>query len=967
MDPDRHFNPSDVSFGGAAKPQPQRVSAEPRSPSGAQDGGLNLDSLPTVHQPEISVPKPGAIFGHYRILHQIGSGGMGVVFRALDTALNRPVAIKIVRPENMSDRESRERLFREATAAAAFNHPNIVTVYEAGEDHGCVFIAMELVAGRTLHEHLAHTKANWKVAVRHAIEIASGLAAAHDSGIVHRDLKPANIMVSDKGAVKIVDFGLAKPTGPATSKSGRADVTAAGLIVGTCAYMSPEQAEGKSIDHRSDIFSFGSILYETLSGRRAFDRDSNVAVLSAILDQEPVPLRTLVPDVPPEIERLVARCHCKRPEERWQHALDLRFALEDVLARSTDAPPLSSERRPRFRRSAVIVAVAAVMLAVAGAGWALSPYLRKPPPPVVRPEPMVTLLTTGAGFNGFPAISRDGKLMAFASDRAGKGNLDIWVQQIDGGDGIQVTFDDADDTDPAFSPDGTRVLFRSEREGGGVYTVATLGGSSQLLARGGRNPSFSPDGRSILYWTGKEGGEFLPGSAKLFVMPADGGVSRQIRPDFGAALFPLWIPGTDKIVFLGRLNASEPFERTLDWWVAPLDGPAQKMDALVPLRQQGLRWPAGQFTFVPVAFSPEGEIVFPASHGDAVNLWTVPFSMATGKVALPARRLTFTTGFDLHASSPIVGPDSSRMIFSSLALDVDVWSVPLDADAGVVTGPPARMTESLLWDAYPSLTSDGTQMAFASGRTSALRLKVRDLRTGADHPLPIIGSRGLHARISGNGDSIVFWDVNKGVFLANTRGGASEQVCAECGPPTDYRHADTVLFEPVDPPDDVMLLDLRTHMARPLVPTEHGMRLYGGRLSPDGRWVAFHAAQDHAENMQVFVAPARRADPAKRAEWVAITDGKAVEGEACWSPRGELLYFLSDRDGFRCIWARKFDPRSGRPAGAPFPVSHFHTVTRSLKRLGNRGGLMGLSVAPGRVIIALGELTGNVWLSSTKR
>ncbi|HYO82678.1 MAG TPA: hypothetical protein VES20_14835, partial [Bryobacteraceae bacterium] len=763
-------------------------------------------------------------------------------------------------------------------------------------------------------------------------------------------------------------FGLAKPADPARSQAGTAEVTAAGFIMGTLAYMSPEQASGgKPLDIRSDIFSFGSILYQMLTGQRAFDRESDMAVLTAILQSEPIPLRQRVPALPLAIEAVVSRCHRKRLEERWQHPLDLKYALEDVLA-TCGADPTRPDLKRQFlpQRLVLPVALSVIVAMVAGAGWGLAAYSRKSATSVARPEPVLTLLTTGSGFNGFPAISRDGKLMAFASDRAGKGNLDIWLQQIDGGDAIQITFDEADDTDPAFSLDGTRVLFRGERDGGGIYIVSTLGGSApELLARGGRNPSFSPDGKWILYWAGKEGGEFLPGSAKLFIMPSEGGVPRQVRTDFAAALFPIWVPGTDTILFLGRLDGTRAFEQTLDWWVAPIGGgEAQRCDAIAALRKQGLRWPTGQFTFVPLAFSPDGEITFGASRGDATNLWTVPFKPATGKVTPPARRLTSTIGFDLHASSARLSPESSRMIFSSLSLDVDVWSVPLDADTGRATGPTTPVTESLLFDGYPSLTTDGTQMAFASGRNSSLRLKIRDLRSGTERSLPILGSRGLHARISGDGNQIVFWDVNRGLFLANTRGGASEQVCTECGPPTDFRHSDLVLYEPVDPPDDIMLLDLRTRLTRSLVPTPAGTRLYGGRLSPDGNWVAFHAAVDHAENMQVFVAPVTPGNPTRREDWKALTDGNFVEGEAAWSPRGDLVYFLSDRDGFRCIWARKFDRNSSQPAGAPFAVSHFHTATRSLKRLGNRGGLMGMSVAPGRVIIALGELTGNIWLSS---
>ena len=959
--------------GGPAKgtpSQPDKRSAGAAAVSTAASDGSNLDSLATIHQAEVYTPKAGATFRNYRIVREIGNGGMGIVFQAVDTRLNRPVAIKILSPEKVTDPESKDRLLREAKAASALNHPNIVTVYEAGEDRGCVYIAMEFVVGKTLHEHIGSTKASPVTALRYAIQIADALAAAQEAGIVHRDLKPTNIMVTEKGVIKIVDFGLARLTTPASDESsGRLFKTAEGSIVGTVVYMSPEQAEGRPVDHRSDIFSFGSILYEMLTGHRAFHRESTIGVLSAILHKDPLPARQFAPGLSPAVEMVVARCHRKSPDDRWQHALDLKHALEDLLQTFSEEHGEEPKRDYRLVNRRLIYVVAAITALVsAAAGWMLAARGLRIPSTAVKPEPVITLLTTGSGFNGFPAISRDGKLMAFASDRAGKGNLDIWLQQIDGGDAIQITSGDADETDPAFSLNGTQILFRSERDGGGVYIVPALGGSEpQLVARGGRNPSFSPDGQSIVYWAGKEGGEFLPGSAKLFTLPAGGGVPRQIRQEFAAALFPLWIPGTNKLLFLGRLDGGESFEKTLDWWVAPVEGgTAERVNAIPALRKQELRWPVGQFMFVPAAFSPGGDIVFAASLGDAVNLWSIPFSTRTGQVTPPASRLTSTTGFDLHASSTQMGDQGSRMAFSSLSLDVDVWSIPVDADAGAAAGSPVKLTESLLFDAFPSLTADGAQMAFASGRTSALRLKIRDFATGREHGLPITGSRGLHARISGSGDQLIYWDVNKGLFLADTRGGASERVCPDCGPPTDFRDGQKVLFEPVDSPDDVMLLDLGTRQKSSLVPTQKGMRLYGGRLSPDGKWVAFHATADHAENMTIFAAPVHSGQPVKPSEWVAITEGRAVEGEASWSPKGDLLYFLSDRDGFRCVWARKFDRQTGRPVAEPFSVSHFHTAARSLKRLGNRGGLIGMSVGPGRVILSLGELSGNIWLSTVK-
>jgi len=284
----------------------------------------------------------GQDVGHYRIEAKLGEGGMGVVYRAFDTHLDRPVAIKVLRPDATTSPERRRRFQQEAKAASALNHPNIVHIYDIGSSGGMDYIAMEFVAGTTLDRLIGKSGLAPRDTLKYAIQVADALARAHAAGIVHRDLKPANIIVGEDGRVKLLDFGLAKlmettADAPVDSEAGTATITARGdvqteegTIVGTVAYMSPEQAEGKKVDARSDIFSFGSMLYEMASGCRPFEGANKISTLAAILHTEPRRLVEAAPDLPAELDKIISRCLRKDPDRRAQHAGDIKLALEEL-------------------------------------------------------------------------------------------------------------------------------------------------------------------------------------------------------------------------------------------------------------------------------------------------------------------------------------------------------------------------------------------------------------------------------------------------------------------------------------------------------------------------------------------------------------------------------------------------------------------------------------------------------------
>ena len=326
----------------------------------------------------------GRQIGHYQILSRLGEGGMGVVYKARDTLLSRTVALKALPPELVNDPERKRRFVQEAKAASSLNHPNIITVYDIVGDEGVDFIVMEYVAGQTLAEILASKRLALDDALKYAVQIASALAAAHGAGVVHRDLKPGNIMVDGQGVVKVVDFGLAKLAArkvlgelsdAQATKTDTAFGTEEGAILGTVAYMSPEQAEGKPVDGRSDIFSFGALLYELITRRRAFQADSSLAILTAILREDPKPASSVARGIPPELDRIVERCLRKDPERRFQSAADLKVTLEDLRGEIRQRKPSVEADSPRRRW--FWFAGLAVILALAGlAAW----VIRSPDP-----------------------------------------------------------------------------------------------------------------------------------------------------------------------------------------------------------------------------------------------------------------------------------------------------------------------------------------------------------------------------------------------------------------------------------------------------------------------------------------------------------------------------------------------------------------------------------------------------------
>ncbi|HEY7500338.1 MAG TPA: protein kinase [Vicinamibacterales bacterium] len=896
---------------------------------------------------------------HYEILTSIGEGGMGVVYRGVDTRLGRPVAVKLLRSDGAIDQESRKRFVHEARAASSLNHPHIITIYDIGQDHGVDFIAMEFVDGSSLAQVLSRSRLRIEDALKYAVQIADALAAAHAAGILHRDLKPANIMVSDKGSIKVLDFGLAKltesvefrpiddPIAAITTDLEDDLQTAKGTILGTAAYMSPEQAEGKPADTRSDVFSFGAVLYEMVTNRRAFSGDSPVSTLAAVLTGEPPQPSKVVAGLSPDLEKTILRCLRKNPDRRWQSMADLKVALDDLreeLESSTGTESAASAPSHRVRRAvwAGLAVIAAGVLMFGG--WRMS----RTDDDVASP-PFLKRLTSDIAWTDYPAISLDGNFLAYASDRSGEGNLDIYVQPINDGAASRLTRNAADDLEPSISPDGSTVVFRSNRQGGGVYLMSTLGGEERLVAARGYSPRFSPDGQWIAYGVTEQGG------ARIYVAPAAGGPSTAVAAGFYRAQSHVWSPDGRYLLFWAQRHRDAPPENNIDWYIAAVPGGSPvATEARRRLLPEGFEAVHG--LPYPDAWVNDGNrILFHGHVGDSSNIWQVPMTPGTWRVSGTPRRVTFGTTDEAAASVTSDG----RMVFISRTMGADIWSVPLDANQGKPTGPLRRLTQDAAEDYDPTLSTDGLTLLFRSRRSGRFGVVLKKLETGAETVLTRV-PEDHYAALSPDGTKVAYSFRQNGkmpIFVVAASGGTRDLVCDDCGQVESWSaDGSQILYLTAHDPSGVGIVKSGSSRNDEwLRHPDYG--IYNARVSSDG-WVAFNGRADRLAPAQIFIARLHASAAAVEKVWIPVSrDGEAPN----WSPDAAILYFWSDRDGSPCLWAQRLDPSTKRPAGGPLAIQHFHGKGLSSTNL--YLGAPEIAVARDKIVFNLGEHTGNIWMT----
>jgi eukaryotic-like serine/threonine-protein kinase len=901
----------------------------------------------------------GRTIDRYQVVEKLGQGGMGVVYKARDTLLGRFVALKALPPELTSDPERRDRFLDEAKAASALQHPGIVSVYDVVDADGQVFIVMEYVSGETLEQRMGQRALPLSRGLRYAEQIADALARAHAAGIVHRDLKPSNVMVTEDDAAKLLDFGLAKLTEapfpgddePTVSHRHAVHLSREGAIAGTLAYMSPEQSAGRPVDARTDVFSFGVLLYQMLTGRHPFRRASSLETLSAIREADPERPGRVAPGLPPEAERAILRCLHKEPSRRWQSMSDLSAVLHDLREDSESgqaqgvAPPASA------RRSRAWLWWAAAACAVGAAVVALWLYRRGPA--AVAPLEL-TRLTYDTGFTTDPTISADGKFVAYASDRSGEGHLDIWVQLENQRQPARLTRHPADDWQPSISPDGSRVAFRSERDGGGIYVVGTLGGEERKIADRGLFPHFSPDGSQIAYL---EDAAFAPRGLKMYLVRAEGGAPRPLQPDFGAwpypgSVGPLWSPDGRFLLFAGpKVQAQE----SDDWWVAPLDGGPAVSTGAPSLPQVGS-------VQVPIAWADGRLLVAGGSTTEGVNLYRVRISPGDGKVTGPLELLTSGTGVTNTASVAADG----RVAIPRLTWLVQLWEI--DTPPGGVASP--TTPRALTHDAAPkfgfSLARGAARMAYTayagSGSQFRTQVRLRDLASG-EETTPIQSATRtitLNPYLSGDG-ALVSWqdrvDDHWAALVGRAGDSTGREVCRDCRLFGFFSDSRYVLSS--GGPARLVRRNVETGAETPLV--EAAGTILDADVSWDDRWLAVAIGRpDGAVTLEVVPLGERAASPMPA---ILVASSRRFVSSPRWSSDGSRLYYLADRDDFVCLWGQGLDAATKKPRGEPVAVFHAH---RSPWRMNFPRGFS-FRVGRDRIVLNAAEITGNVLVGQLPR
>jgi serine/threonine protein kinase/Tol biopolymer transport system component len=704
----------------------------------------------------------GSKLGPYEILSPLGSGGMGEVYRALDPRLGREVAIKVLPAERLSE-ENRRRLVQEARAASTLDHPNIVTIHEIESADGRDFIVMEYVDGKSLDRLIPRNGMPIGELLRTAIPIADALARAHGRGIVHRDVKPSNVIVGTEGAVKLVDFGLAKlvastaASPEAETETAERPLTRAGAVSGTVGYMSPEQASGRDVDARTDIFSFGALLYQMLTGRRAFAGDSAAATLAAVMREQPKAPSEVAPDVPHDLEKVILRCLRKEADRRYQSMADVKLELEQIKEDSDSQQlPGTASASSRPRRYGVAAALTAILLLSAAAWFSRRARVPGLPPPQLVP------LTALSGWVWAPTFSPDGEQLAFTWDGGTLQNYDIYVKWVGSPEVHRLTSDPASDGSPSWSPDGRQIAFvrESGNDAGTIHFVSPLGGPAHRLSDVAVTGalSWSADGRWLAAVRARSDGEPVPGVGGIHLLSTSGGEPRTLtRPSPPVVdRSPAFSPDGRHLAYASCPRGA--YKGGCDVYALELDADSRPAGSPRRLTHQNV---AIDF----VAWTRDGEsIVYNAVEGVyLLHLWRVGLQgdRPPERIELAGHRVW----------SLALARTRDRLAFAETLRDVDIYRFRGER-------PSEGVVASSFFDGHPRFSPDGKRIAFASER-SGDRTEIWLSAADGSNPVQLTRGPGTKQQAScwsPDGRRIAFESLSSGgawdIWTVDAEGGA---------------------------------------------------------------------------------------------------------------------------------------------------------------------------------------------------
>jgi serine/threonine protein kinase len=871
----------------------------------------HLDSTPCF--------SPGQVLaGRFEILQFLNRGGMGEVYSAMDLELEEKLALKTIHPAIASSMAVIERFKQEVRQTRRIAHPNVCRVYdlfchELPDRRPAWFLTMELLEGQTLAERISAGPLPLKRALPLIRDMVSALSAAHDVGIVHRDFKPNNVMLVAAGATTeravVTDFGLA------------ANVDSRDTA-GTPAYIAPEQAAGGDTGCAADQFSLGLVIAEILVGKRpVLDRKSAVEAKRQLESWFSVMPRNLLNT---DARSAITRSLAFRPEERFR---DVRAVLSSLDG---------SKRRRRSKAfwgiaAAAVTAMAAVVIQTES-GDRLTD-LRS--------------LTPGADWSLSPSLSSDGKWIAYASNREEAGNVDIWIDSSRGGAARRLTTDPAEDKEPNIAPDGKSVVFRSDRNADGVYWVGSDGAGERLLVAGGRSPVFSPDGRWVAYWNGDPDDSVASG--RLFVVSPQGGPPRRIAPDFMVARYPLWSPDGRYLAFEGCRENTSPFPACTELWIAPADGSSVvSTGALAALRTLNVS------SFRHQKAWRDTRILFGGRRTGVDALWEATISSQDLRLSGVPRQVT---SGEAGEREPTLA-DNDVIAFGRLFGPLHIWRLGLRPP-----GEPARaakVTDATFGECCPAASADGRSLFFTRLVHDVKELFRKDLMTGAESVILASPEDKSWPVPSRDGTRVIFEARRRNETSIDlfVQGQPPRKLCVGCSHPTSW-FGDNAVFH-TTATGNLGTVNIDTGVSRD-VPFERGrMTLSEADWSPENQYLLV-AASPNGASKRIYAVRFPQSAASPDGPWVLLTPESQGAEKPRWSQDGKIFYYLSNRDGFLCVWGQGFAPGEKRPLNKPFPVMHYHDYPRFSP---NRVGIptRGFTVAGESIFLNVGEGIETIWV-----
>jgi serine/threonine protein kinase/Tol biopolymer transport system component len=839
----------------------------------------------------------GTRIAQYEFIAQIGEGGMGEVYRARDTRLDRDVAIKVLPEHRLESNDARVRFEREAKAVAALSHPNILSIHDFGEHEGMAYAVTELLEGETLYDRLKNGPLPLRRALELAGQMADGLAAAHDKGITHRDIKPANLFLTEDGRLKILDFGLAKsgplPDSQALTATVR-DSTAPGTLLGTVRYMSPEQVRGEEVDPRSDIFAFGTVLWEMLSGRLAFSRDSAVETMNAILNEDPPEVSELGAATPPPVVRIIHRCMEKAPGHRFQSAQDLGFALRNSMDSSNASLPGVQELRPISvsQRRPLLAGLGLLLLGMVIGALAVD-RLREPE----FIDPVKVLQLTHSGQDWSPTASPDGQTIAFISGRDGRNR--VWLRQMQGGTEVPLT--EGPDLEPRFSPDGSSVLFlRAEGSTRSAYRVPVVGGPARKVLENVRDACWSPDGDRIAFL--RVSGEAASPVVHIGTSHTQSGEIRELAVIEGRFLYGLqWSPDGRWLCVsntTGVMNAPDNSLLLVDSDTGELQYGATR-----PTRLSSAAWAADSRSLV---FAQSASLVGDMSSSVGQVLLLDPFS---GR-----EQPLFWVRSVFAGSNDFVRFD--WLNDDSLVFDEILWRGSLDLVAETGDGFSSdgrRLTQGTGRDRQPAFSQDGKLIVFSSDRSGNLDIWTTNLESGEMRQLTDDDADDWDPAFSVDGQ-LILWSSNRSgnleIWTARADGSGARQLTydgRDAENPTQTADGEWIVYASANP-DRRGVWKIRSDGSEEIQIASGAYFL--PEVSPDGQHVMYLVNDAQKNVSRLLVSDLNTREVVFTTE-IAFPGFRSViqPGRERWMPGGGSFVFVGpDDQGRRSLIEQEFHP-----------------------------------------------------------